>query len=53
MEQLQVITAKDLATLMGVHINTAKTFIKDIKDEYSITVVLKCHVYSYFKVSAK
>ncbi|BFM44939.1 hypothetical protein CFS9_35800 [Flavobacterium sp. CFS9] len=53
MEQLQVVTAKELATLMGVHVNTAKSFISDIKQEYDISVVLKCHVYSYFKVNAK
>jgi hypothetical protein len=51
--ELELITAKSLATLMGVHLNTAKCFIKDIKQEYGITVVLKCHVISYFKVNAK
>nr|WP_294781363.1 hypothetical protein [uncultured Flavobacterium sp.] len=53
MEQLQVVTAKELSNLMGVHINTAKVYIKDIKQEYDIKVVLKFHVLSYFKVSAK
>ncbi|MFH6942415.1 hypothetical protein [Flavobacterium sp. FlaQc-50] len=53
MEQLKVITAKELANSMGVHVNTAKSFIKDIKQEYAITTVLLCHVNSYFKVNAK
>lgn len=53
MEQLQVITAKELASKMGVHLNTAKVYLKDIKQEYDIKVVLNCHVLSYFKVSAK
>lgn len=53
MEHLQVITAKELASLMGVHLNTAKVYIKDIKQEYDIKVVLCCHVLTYFKVNAK
>lgn len=53
MESLHVITSKELALSMGVHVNTAKRFIKDIKEEYDIKVVLLCHVNSYFKVSAK
>lgn len=53
METLQVITAKTLASSMGVHLNTAKSFIRDIKQEYGINIVLLCHVNSYFKVSAK
>ncbi|SHL40148.1 hypothetical protein [Flavobacterium chilense] len=53
MEQLQVIKAKELALKMGVHLNTAKVYIKDIKQEYDIKVVLKCHVLTYFKVNAK
>ncbi|MEO8534823.1 MAG: hypothetical protein ABI441_13785 [Flavobacterium sp.] len=53
MEILKVITAKQLANTMGVHLNTAQTYIKDIKHEYGISVVLMCHVLSYFKVNAK
>lgn len=53
MEQLQVVTAKQLASSMGVHLNTAKVYIKDIKQEYDIRVVCICHVLKYFKVSAK
>lgn len=53
MENLQLITAKELASSMGVHINTAKSFIKDIKNEYEIKVVLLHHVNMYFKVNAK
>lgn len=53
MQSLQVITAKQLANSMGVHLNTAQTYMKDIKLEYGITIVLLCHVHSYFKVNAK
>lgn len=53
MEQLQVITAKELALKMGIHLNTAKVYMKDIKQEYGISVVCAFHVLTYFKVNAK
>lgn len=53
MEQLQRVTAKDLAQNMGVNVSTAKRYLKDVKDEYDIKIVLLCHINKYFKVSAK
>lgn len=53
MESLKVITAKELANTMGVHVNTAKSFIKDIKQEYEIPIVLLCHIHRYFKIDTK
>ncbi|MDN3673433.1 HTH domain-containing protein [Flavobacterium branchiarum] len=53
MEQLQKITAKDLAQKMGVSIKTAEKYMKDVKQEYEVKVVLLNHINTYFKVNAK
>lgn len=53
MEQLQVISAKSLASSMGISIATAHRYLKDIKQEYEIKIVCLSHVKDYFKVSAK
>nr|WP_294931302.1 hypothetical protein [uncultured Flavobacterium sp.] len=53
METLKVITAKELASSMGVHLNTAKKYISDIKKEYVIQIVCLDHINRYFKISAK
>ncbi|MBZ4040976.1 HTH domain-containing protein [Flavobacterium hibisci] len=53
METLKVITAKEMAETMGISIATANRYLKDIKEEYKIKIVLGQHVNSYFKISAK
>lgn len=53
MQELKVITAKTLASQMGVHLNTARSYMKDIKQEYDIKVVCLDHINQYFKISAK
>lgn len=53
METLKVITAKELATSMGVSVCTAARYLKDIKQEYEIKIVCLSHINQYFKISAK
>ncbi|WP_291287338.1 hypothetical protein [Flavobacterium sp.] len=53
MEHLQVITAKLLASSMGVSLITAERYLKDIKHEYEIKIVCLDHINRYFKISAK
>ncbi len=53
MENLKVITAKQLASLMGVSNSTAERYLKDIKQEYEIKIVCLNHIHQYFKISAK
>lgn len=53
MERLKVITAKILASAMGVSLITAERYLKDIKQEYEIKVVCLDHINQYFKISAK
>lgn len=53
MEQLRKVTAKDLAHNMGVNVSTAKRYLKDVKEEYDIKIVLLCHIERYFKACAK
>ncbi|MBF4491045.1 HTH domain-containing protein [Flavobacterium sp. MR2016-29] len=53
METLKVITAKELASSMGVSISTAKRYLKDIKEELACKIVLGEHVNKYFKIDAK
>ncbi|WP_295094080.1 hypothetical protein [uncultured Flavobacterium sp.] len=53
METLKVITAKQLAKLMGVSISTAERYLKDVKQEYEIKIVCLSHINQYFKISAK
>lgn len=53
METLKVITAKELAQSMGVHICTAEKYLRDIKQQYSIKIVLLSHINQYFKINAK
>lgn len=53
MESLKIITAKELAQSMGVHLTTAERYLKDIKQEYDIKIVCLSHIKRYFKISAK
>lgn len=53
MDKLKVITAKELASSMGVSLSTAERYLKDIKQEYDIKTVLGDHVNTYFKINAK
>lgn len=53
METLKVITAKQLAKLMGVSISTAERYLKDVKQEYEIKIVCLGHINQYFKIGAK
>lgn len=53
MENLKVITAKTLASSMGVDVSTAKRYLSDIKQQYSIKIVLLFHIHQYFKIDAK
>lgn len=50
MENLQVITAKQLSSSMCVDVSTAKRYLKDVKQEYDIKIVLLYHIQQYFKV---
>ncbi|WP_300976892.1 HTH domain-containing protein [Flavobacterium sp.] len=51
--QYQKITCKDLSTKMGVSIKTAERYLKDIKEEFKIKIVLEYHIQLYFKTDAK
>ncbi|WP_406843562.1 hypothetical protein [Flavobacterium soyae] len=53
METLKVVTAKELANLMGVSETSAKRYLKDIKSEYQCKRVLGEHVNKYFKIDTK
>ena len=53
MQTLKVITAKQLASSMGVSISSAERYLKDIKQEYQIKIVCLDHINQYFKISAK
>ena len=53
METLKVITAKELASSMGVSLATANRYLKDIKEDLKCRVVLGEHVNKYFKIDAK
>lgn len=53
MENLQVITAKQLSSSMGVDVSTAKRYLQDVKQEYDIKIVLLYHIQQYFKVDLK
>ena len=53
METLKVVTAKELANIMGVSETSAKRYLKDIKDEYQCKRVLGQHVNKYFKIDTK
>lgn len=43
-------TNKDLSTYLGVSIQTAKKYLKDIKIEYDIKLVTEHHIKKYYKV---
>lgn len=47
MSELQKLTAKDCAMLLGISLTTAKRYISDIKKEYSIRIVTKKHLNLY------
>ena len=53
MNQLQVITAKVLASSMGISVSSANRYLKDIKEEYDCKKVLGHHIKKYFKIDAK
>lgn len=53
METLKVVTAKQLATALGVSETSAKRYLKDIRSEFQIKRVLGEHVNKYFKIDTK
>ena len=53
METLKVITAKELASSMGISIATANRYLKDIKEQYHCKKVLGEHINKYFNIDAK
>jgi len=53
MDKLKVVTAKEVANLMGVSEITAKRYLKDIRDEYQCKRVLGEHFNKYFKIDTK
>lgn len=53
MENLKVVSAKQLANVLGISVTSANRYLKDIKQEYQIKRVLGEHVNKYFKIDTK
>lgn len=48
--ETNVISCKDVETMLGCSERTAKKYYKEIKEEFHLQVVLKHHFNRYFKI---